>query len=211
MRRFTPFHLIMAGIILVGMYAVYMAYANWSVLRDIKGAAPGHMVSATKTKADLEVVMIYDYNCPFCNQIDPIIRDAVEADGSVNLIYKFIPAFGDKSLRMAKAVYAGGKQGKFIEVHDYFNAKPSLEYTDEQIAEMAKEVGLDEARFQADFASADAARTINDNFELAKGLGAGSTPTFLIGPVFFVPQGEMPTPQTFLDLFTKARAQQAKS
>ena len=202
---FTPFNIVLASIIVATFYAGYLAIWNWSTLRQLDQAAPGHRVTVSKTPVDLTVTMFYDYRCTFCYQIDPIIRAAAEQDGRVELLFKFLPSLGEESEYMARIAFAGGQQGKFLEVHDYIIEGGNRTYDESEIDTMCESLELDCERFKRDLESNAAKSKVKDNMDLALSLGAYSTPTLIIGNEFFIPTGQMPTEIEFQEMFQQAR------
>ncbi|MCB9964157.1 MAG: DsbA family protein [Rhodospirillales bacterium] len=207
-KYITPFNLVLVAIAATALYAVVLSAQNWMTLRALQQSAPGHVIEAATKTSDLTVTMFYDYRCPFCYQIDPVIRAAAEADGKVELLYKFLPALGDESEHMARMAYAAGKQGKFLAVHDYFMKGAGRTYDDDEIKTMSDIIGLDYEQFLKDTDSAAAAKKVQDNMDLALSLGAYSTPTIVFGKDVYVPSGEMPDQKKFLELFAQARQKQ---
>ena len=204
-KIFTPFNFILVGIFATSLYAIYISYSNWATLNKITQAAPGHVIQVTEAPANLTVTLFYDYQCPFCYQIDPIVRTAAEQDGEVELLFKFLPFFGERSEKMGYMAFAAGQQGKFLEVHDYFIEHGNRPYEDEDIKEMTSALGLDHDRFVKDMNSSAAKQKIEENMSLAMSLGVYSTPTLYMARDFFVPQGGMPDEEKIKELFDQAR------
>ena len=201
----TPFNFVLLGIIIVIAYAGYVGLKNKSTVSKIKEVAPGHVVKLAENPADLKVTLFYDYQCPFCYQIDPIVRQAAKNDGGVELLFKFLPYFGEKSEQMARMAYAAGQQDKFLEVHDYFLQSGNRTYDDEEIKIMSDELGLDFEKFKVDMDSNAAKAKIEENKDLAFRLNVIATPTLYIGDEFFIPEGKMPDVSKFEELFDQAR------
>ena len=201
----TPFNLILVAIFATALYAAYMAYGNWVTLSKITDVAKGHRIQLAEAPANLQVTLFYDYQCPFCAQIDPIVREAAEKDGEVELLFKFVPFFGERSEKLARMAYAGGQQDKFLEVHNYLLEGGNRTYNDDEIRNMAQATGLDYNRFIMDMNSDAAKKKVNDNMELAMSLNIYSTPTLYMARDFFVPEGKMPTTSNIQALFNEAR------
>lgn len=201
----TPFNFILVGIVVLTIYVIYNGFQNKATISKIKEVAPGHSVKLDQAPANLQVTLFYDYQCPFCYRIDPVVRDAAEKDGQVELLFKFLPYFGEKSEKMARMAYAAGQQGKFLEVHDYFMTGGNRAYDDQEIEIMSDELELDEEQFKADMESAAAKAKIEENKELAFRLNVLATPTLYIGNQFYVPEGQLPDSAKLQELFDDAR------
>jgi protein-disulfide isomerase len=202
----TPFNLILVAIATTALYGVYIGYSNWSTLRQLEQPAPGHLVKPSEKPANLTVIMFYDYRCPFCFQLDPIVRSAAERDGQVELLFKFLPSLGEASEYLARVAYAAGEEGKFLEAHDYIMQGGTREYNEAEIDTMAKSLGLDPAAFKKKIDSDAAKNKVKENMDLALKLGVYSTPTLIIGDTFFIPEVKMPDEAKILELFNRARA-----
>ena len=144
---------------------------------------------------DFTIVEFFDYNCGFCKRMFPQVFDFVEQDGNTKWVMKELPSLGELSTKMAKFALAAHNQGKYREIHI---ALMSLTdgFTDEKMAELIKENGLDEAKIKADMDSADVQKILDKNRELANNLGMSGVPMFVIEntPKFgaFDGTGELP-------------------
>src|SRR3954451_20062782 len=56
-----------------------------AVLRDPEIPAAGN------ADGDITIVEYFDYNCPYCRKLEPELRQVVEDDGKVRLVYKDWP------------------------------------------------------------------------------------------------------------------------
>jgi len=77
---------------------------------------------------------------------------------------------------------AAGKQGKFVEFKDKWwdDAFANRKFDDEEVNKIAKDIGLDMAKFKTDWEGEDCKKLIaEDASELAK-FHVNSTPTFFI-------------------------------
>ena len=48
---------------------------------------------------DVTLVKYFDYQCPFCKRMHPMLKDVVAEDGNVRLVMKDWPIFGAASIR----------------------------------------------------------------------------------------------------------------
>jgi protein-disulfide isomerase len=148
--------------------------------------------------APVTLVVYSDYQCPFCalwsHQTLPTMREYAAA-GSLRIEWRDVNVFGVDSARAARAAYAAGLQGAFWEYHDALFAegeKPAAAVlTDDGLAALAAQVGLDTERFAADVASAEVGAAVQANADEGMSIGATSTPSFLVGGVPVV--GAQPT------------------
>ncbi len=63
---------------------------------------------------DVTLVEFFDYNCPYCRQMAPVMTKAEEADPQLRIAYKEFPILGPNSTFAAKAALAANKQGKYV-------------------------------------------------------------------------------------------------
>lgn len=164
-----------------------------------------------------------DYECPYCSQFYPYVKQAVEAyKDKVQFQFRNLPlsSIHKNAFAAARAAEAAGMQGKFWEMHDklYENQDPkaqsgwvvSTDPLNEYFVNYARQVGLDTTKFKTDYASSAVNDVINaDVAEFKKTKLEESTPTFILN-------GKHITPGYSVEDFTKAfdtalKAQAAKS
>ena len=66
---------------------------------------------------DVTLVEFFDYNCPYCRQVAPLMLQAEAADPKLRLVFKEFPILGPGSTFAAKAALAAHKQGKYLAFH----------------------------------------------------------------------------------------------
>ena len=66
---------------------------------------------------DVTLVEFFDYNCPYCRQMVPVMAQAESADPQLRIVYKEFPILGPNSKLAAKAALATRKQGKYLAFH----------------------------------------------------------------------------------------------
>jgi protein-disulfide isomerase len=137
--------------------------------------APG---SGAPTAA-ITMVEFFDYGCPSCVQLKPVLDEVVKANQPrLKVHYKMypLPSHPD-SFGAAQAALAGHAQGKFHEMHDKIFAKFGAQKKAD-LRHYAEELGLDMARYDADFVAAEA----KVKADMAEGTAKGvtGTPTLFI-------------------------------
>jgi protein-disulfide isomerase len=126
--------------------------------------------------APIKITEFFDYACPHCAQFKPML-DQVSKDneGKVSEHFLMFPlGKWPDSKSAAQAGIAAFKQGKFKEMHALLFAK-APQHNKEAVVGYAKELGLDLAKFDADYAAA-AAQVETDRAQ-GEGAGVESTPT----------------------------------
>src|SRR5579863_3020119 len=69
-------------------------------------------------KPDVIVVEYFDYNCPYCKKLVPVLNALLSQDRKVAILYKEWPILGDMSMYGAASALAAGWQGKYRAAHD---------------------------------------------------------------------------------------------
>lgn len=106
--------------------------------------------------APIQIVEFFDYGCPACVHFKPELEKLIAERGKdIAVSYKMYPllAAHPDSGSAAQAALAAHAQGKFAEMHTMLFAKGKHKRDD--VMGYAKEIGLDMAKFEADYAAAD--------------------------------------------------------
>ena len=123
-----------------------------------------------------------DYECPFCGEVQPIVKEIQRRLGN-NLLFAFrnfpLTNIHPHSEHAAEAAEAAGAQGNFWGMHaTLFENQGALE--DEDLAEYAVELGLDEKRLIREVTSSVYAPRIREDFKSGVRAGVNGTPTLFI-------------------------------
>jgi protein-disulfide isomerase len=138
-------------------------------------------------RADAPVVMVEyaDYECPYCQQLQPALEKLLAAYGDkIAFAYKDAPlamhAFAQKA---AEAAHCAGAQGKYWEYHAALFASKQLEIP--ALKKQARELSLDGAAFDQCLDSGTQAGIVKEQFAEAQTLGLQGTPTVFINGRMF--------------------------
>lgn len=161
-----------------------------------------HVEGSTKT--GVKLVEYGDYECPYCGQFYPIVKQvAAQYNDQIQFQFRNLPLsqIHKNAFAGARAAEAAALQGKFWQMHDllYQNQDPnarsgwvvSNDPLDDYFAGFAKQLGLNVSKFKTDFGSSRINDTINtDVAQFAKDFKAAngsfdasrdtSTPTFFL-------------------------------
>lgn len=137
--------------------------------------------------APVTLVEYGDYECPYCGQAYPILKDLVEQLGdSLQFVFRNFPLSTShpNAEIAAEAAEAAAAQGQFWPMHDllYENQK-SL--GPEQIVELADRLGLDVQRFEDDLVQRRFEERVRHDFMGGVRSGVNGTPGFFINGVRF--------------------------
>ncbi|HVI23305.1 MAG TPA: thioredoxin domain-containing protein [Myxococcales bacterium] len=156
-----------------------------TIYKAIVGVAP------VKGDPDAKVTIVEfsDFQCPYCGRVMETVHQIERTYGKdVRIAFKHnpLPMHPDAPYA-ARAAIAAGNQGKFWEMHDkLFEANVSGDRAGLKpaaIEKMAKDLGLDMAKFNADVKSSEATDIITSDQAQARQLGAYGTPSFFINGV----------------------------
>ncbi|MDC0670979.1 DsbA family protein [Nannocystis radixulma] len=133
--------------------------------------------------ADAPVLLVafMDFECPFCRKAatEGIAELRRRYPNDLRIAYRQLPlpihASADSA---ARAVVAADRQDQFWAYAERLFAAPRLGRR--TYAEIARELGLDEARFLADLDSAEVAHVVRDDLVYARRLGLDATPAFFV-------------------------------
>jgi protein-disulfide isomerase len=133
------------------------------------------------TDAPVQLVEFLDFGCGVCKRFAPILKETLaEFPNEAVLYYKQFPLEAHPhSEGAAKAALAAQAQGKFKEMHDLLFEKAPRHQISE-LAEYAKQLGLDPDKFQRDFTAA-AARVQADRAEGERADIRGTPALFING------------------------------
>lgn len=155
------------------------AVARQKYLRDLYSADSKYK-RFSMGEGDVVVVEFMDYNCPFCRKAYSVLNDLTkETDIEVRFIE--FPVLGPMSTVASRAALAAEKQGKYVEFHDAMMQLSDRINNEQQVFDIAKEIGLDLDQLKKDMQDPEINAMIDENLQLADALGVQGTPAFFVG------------------------------
>jgi protein-disulfide isomerase len=131
-------------------------------------------------RGEVTLVEFFDYNCPYCKMMAPVMEQAEAANPQLRIVYKEFPILGADSVIAAKAALAADKQGKYLAFHHaLYQARGHVD--EAKVLEVAQSVGIDVERMKADMQDAGIVTKLKKNVGLGQVLGITGTPGFVIG------------------------------
>lgn len=134
-----------------------------------------------------------DFECPYCGQAEPIIRELVSSFGDdIRYVWRNLPLndVHTNAQMAAEAAEAASAQGKFWEMYDKLLAhQDELEPRD--VARYARELGLDMDRFFDEMRGHEYAPRVAEDVATADTSGVSGTPTFFINGRRFVAKTQL--------------------
>lgn len=131
-------------------------------------------------QGDATLVEFFDYNCPYCRKMAPLLIEAEAADSQLRIVFKEFPILGPNSEFAAKAALAAHRQGRYVEFHHALMAIKGT-VNEDSVLTAAKGLGLDLDRLKTDMQDPAIQVTIERNLALAATLRINGTPGFVIG------------------------------
>ena len=132
-------------------------------------------------EAPVTVVEYGDFECPYCGQAEPVVRELLRNFVDVRYVWRHLPLTDvhAHAQMAAEAAEAATAQGAFWEMHDLLlENQDALEPND--LIAYAGKLGLDVERFEADLREHSGASRVAEDVEGADLSGVSGTPTFFI-------------------------------
>jgi protein-disulfide isomerase len=131
--------------------------------------------------APITVVEYGDFECPYCGQAEPVIRELLAGHGDVRYVWRHLPLSDvhPQAQLAAQAAEAAAGQGAFWRMHDLlFDHQDALRPGD--LVRYAGELGLDVERFRDELRRSTGAARVAEDVDSADLSGVSGTPTFFI-------------------------------
>lgn len=136
--------------------------------------------------APVTLVEYGDYECPYCGQAFPIVKNIQKHLGDkLHFVFRNFPItqVHPHAQHAAEAAEAAGAQGKFWEMHDCLY-EHQRELNDSRLSQYASTIGgVDIARFGDEMAKHVYAGRVREDFMSGIRSGVNGTPTFYINGV----------------------------
>jgi len=130
--------------------------------------------------AAVTVVEFADYQCPYCQQLQPIL-DKIEGEfkGKIAFAYKDYPLpMHPDAPKAAEAAHCAGAQGKYWEYHDTVFAKKQLDIP--SLEHYSSDLKLDTSAFATCLNNGQMAGVVNEMASEANALMISGTPTVFV-------------------------------
>jgi protein-disulfide isomerase len=132
--------------------------------------------------AAITLVEYGDYQCPYCGQAYPIVKELQKDFGtSLRLVFRNMPLSNvhpDAELA-AEAAEAAGAQDKFWPMHDLLYENQH-DLKEKSLLRYAQEAGADSSEVEAALTQGTMRKRVNDDIESGIRSGVNGTPTFFI-------------------------------
>ena len=142
---------------------------------------PGRDHLRGRRESPVTVVEYGDFECPYCGQAEPAVRELLAGFGDVRYVWRHLPLTDvhPRAQLAAEAAEAAEKQGKFWDMHDVlFLHQDALKPQD--LVGYARELGLDADKFAEDLRKHAGAPRVAEDVDSADLSSVSGTPTFFI-------------------------------
>jgi Na+/H+ antiporter NhaA/protein-disulfide isomerase len=122
-----------------------------------------------------------DFECPYCGQAEPVVRELLADFGDLEYVWRHLPLndVHPNTQLAAEASEAAAAQGAFWEMHDLlFRHQDALQPPD--LLRYAEELGLDTERFADELRKHTHAGRVAEDVDSADLSGVSGTPTFFV-------------------------------
>jgi protein-disulfide isomerase len=173
---------VMLGLDIAPGSALGQSDASDNVLTESAVLRDPDIPVAGNADGDITIVEYFDFNCPYCRKVEPELRQVVQDDGKVKLVYKDWPVLGPVSVIAAKTALAAKYQDKYVAAHDALMGTAS-KLTEPRIRELLAGAGIDVDRAAKDLETNAKAidAILARNNDQATAFGFKGTPSFIIG------------------------------
>ena len=135
--------------------------------------------------APITLVEYGDYECPYCGQAYPIVKELQQQLGDrLRFIFRNFPlsTMHLHAEQAAEAAETAGAHGKFWEMHDtLYENQEALDIED--LVQYATALGLETSRFTSELGKHTQATRVREDFMSGARSGVNGTPTFFINGV----------------------------
>ena len=137
--------------------------------------------------APVTLVEFGDFNCGYCGrwalETLPLIDEKYIQSGKVRMAYVHFPILGADSMAAAEASECAALQDSFWEYHNLVYAHQGMGFTPANLTQLAGQMGLDTAEFEACLANFPDRTSLEDDIRLARVMGVRGTPAFLVNGI----------------------------
>jgi len=132
-------------------------------------------------QAPVTLVEYGDFECPYCGQAEPVVRELLREIGDLRYVWRHLPLndVHPHAQAAAEAAEAAAAQGAFWEMHDLLlEHQGALIRSD--LMGYAERLGLDTERFAAELDTHAGAAHVAEDVDGADLSGVSGTPTFFV-------------------------------
>jgi Na+/H+ antiporter NhaA len=144
-------------------------------------ADPGRDHIRGPEHAIVTIVEYGDFECPYCGQAEPVLREVLAGHGDVRYVWRHLPLTDvhPHAQLAAEAAEAAAEQGAFWPMHDLLlRRQDALQLAD--LVGYARDIGIDADQFRSRLSTRAGAARVAEDTDSADLSGVSGTPTFFI-------------------------------
>jgi protein-disulfide isomerase len=133
------------------------------------------------SSAPITIVEFSDYECPYCSKAEETVTQVMKHYGDkVRVVFRDFPLpFHPQAQKAAEAAHCAGDQDKYWQMHEkLFANQKALQPS--ALKGYAKDLGLDQAKFDKCLDSGDKAKLVEANKAAGQKVGVTGTPAFFV-------------------------------
>jgi protein-disulfide isomerase len=151
--------------------------------------------------AKVTIVMAVDFSCPYCRKAWGILEQLVDKYGDdLRIVFKPFVVHTDQATPAAYASCAANRQGRWRELAEllWTKAYDANQFEQASIDAIAREAGLDTARYQRDI-TGPCPLELRTDMDLLRRFAVRGTPTFFINGHFVAGSRDLQTFERLID------------
>ncbi len=128
--------------------------------------------------AKVTIVEFFDFSCGYCKKISPLIKQIIENNPDIKVVFKPLTFVSDISKYEAEVAFVANEHGKFMDFYtNIMNAKVK---TKADVDDIALKIGLYKSDIEKGVKSGKFNKTLNEVSELTTTLNIQGVPTLFI-------------------------------
>lgn len=137
---------------------------------------------AGNANGKVTVVEFFDYQCPHCVDMTPVIEGLIKSNPDVRIVFKEFPIRGPMSELASRAALAANLQGKYLEFHKGLMQSQAKQeaISESSLLKIAQAAGLNTDKLKADMKGEAVSQQIKATVKLATDLQLMGTPALFI-------------------------------
>lgn len=178
LKRPPIFIIILYGAILVtGLLLFQRSLVKDNFADLVKTAELGQFIGPENS--DKVIVEFLDYRCSACRSFHPMMKDYLEKNPDVKVVFRHYPVFGDVSIYDAELALSAAIHGQFEAMHNHLITREDP-ITEPELRALALTLGIDFETLDKDRRHPAVGPVLLRNFDAVEALGVKSVPTFLV-------------------------------
>lgn len=148
-------------------------------LAELLNEKDGFAIGADPAAAEVAVIELFDYHCPYCKRASEIVRKLAASDPAVRIILREYPILREESAYASMVALAARAQGKYEDLH-FALMDASGVLTKERVKEIAESKGVNFSAIEKELNDPSISKAIDETHRIASEMEADGTPTFIV-------------------------------